>query len=197
MIVRPVLLPGLPVSALHGPAAASPPVRRDGARLRCRGDQHPVPPAAAPQRLYRRGERGTFSLNVPADERRTAVWPQTVWCLRCRRWKKLASRSTTQSSGRSWTWRRRTYVSQTTWSNTWRRTAMTSSWMGRAGRVETSGSEPSSPCTSTRYCPLHYKRVGPSPAQLMFYSFSVFLLECFQLVILLTSSLINSLICRI
>lgn len=44
-----LLLPGLPVSALHGPAAASPPVRRDGARLCCRGNQHPLPPAAAPQ----------------------------------------------------------------------------------------------------------------------------------------------------
>lgn len=49
-------LPGLPVSALHGAAAASPPVRRDRARLRCRGDQHPVPPAETPERRHHRRE---------------------------------------------------------------------------------------------------------------------------------------------
>lgn len=44
-----VSLPGLPVPALHGAAAASPPVRRGCARLRRRGNQHPVSSAKAPQ----------------------------------------------------------------------------------------------------------------------------------------------------
>lgn len=44
-----VSLPGLPVPALYGSAAASPLVGRHSSRLRCRGDQHPFPPAEAPQ----------------------------------------------------------------------------------------------------------------------------------------------------
>lgn len=47
--VNSVLSPGLPVSALHGPAAAPPAVRRGGARLCGGGHKHPLPAAAAPE----------------------------------------------------------------------------------------------------------------------------------------------------
>lgn len=169
-------LPGLPVSALHGPAAASPPVRCDGARLRRRGDQHPLPPAEAPQWCCCRCKSCAYKIfhfNFRyCGLKFNLTFFLYVFCV-CR-WTKLVSRSRTRRSGRSWAWRRRTCVSPTTWLNTWRRTGMTFSWTGRAGRAETSGSEPSSPSTSTPYCPLRYSKVGRlrlSPAVSLFHVF--------------------------
>lgn len=54
--LRRLPLSGLPVSSLHGAAAASPAVRRVRARLRCRGNQHPLSAAEAPQRRRHRRE---------------------------------------------------------------------------------------------------------------------------------------------
>lgn len=57
LMKRPTLRTGLPVSPVHGAAAAPPSVGRVGARLRCRGDQRPLPAAEAPKRC-RGGGRG-------------------------------------------------------------------------------------------------------------------------------------------